>query len=203
MDNTIDLYLDENYFNTSFLFAGEVWKPLLGYGGRYLVSTFGRVRSLNLGGGGRDKILTAHLRAGYRRTSLCIDGDKQTFCVHRLVAQVFILNPENKEYINHKNCIKHDNRVENLEWVTAKENTRHAWGNGLGVRSGLGKHGKNHHHSKVVYQYNLNGGFIKEWESVTDAAKGVGSNKAQISANCRGKGFTTKGFKWSFSKIEN
>ena len=64
---------------------------------------------------------------GYLRVSI---GGKLKF-VHRLVAEKYIPNPENKPQVNHKNCIKIDNRVENLEWVTNQENRNHMVANGL------------------------------------------------------------------------
>jgi hypothetical protein len=68
---------------------------------------------------------------GYLRVGLTINGKLCTKKVHRLIAQTFISNTLNKPFVNHINGIKNDNRVENLEWVTAKENTKHAIDNGL------------------------------------------------------------------------
>ena len=68
---------------------------------------------------------------GYHKIVLCNGKTKKQFGVHRLVAQHFIPNPYNKPFVNHINCVKTDNNVENLEWVTEKENVKHAKENGL------------------------------------------------------------------------
>lgn len=110
----------------------EVWKDIKGYEGLYQVSNLGRVlslgRKINTGHNGyritENKILLGHLtNKGYEKVVLynSISGRKET-TVHRLVAEMFIPNPENKSQVNHKNEIKTDNRVENLEWATAREN---------------------------------------------------------------------------------
>lgn len=96
----------------------------------YMVSNMGRIRSL-VYGGHRGKVLslTKH-HQGYLRIRF---ARGHSYSVHRLVAMAFIPNPENKKTINHKNGIKHDNRVENLEWATQSENNRHAIATGLKV----------------------------------------------------------------------
>lgn len=113
----------ENLFN-------EVWKPIKGYEGLYEVSNLGNVRSVDryvmcgneyrlFKGKPKKPILTP---MGYLRTDLYKNKQGKYYFVHRLVAEAFIPNPNDLPYIDHKNTIRDDNRVENLRWCTQKEN---------------------------------------------------------------------------------
>ena len=95
----------------------ERWKPIKGYEGLYEVSSEGRVRNLIKG-----NYLALKNLNGYQRVGLCIHSKQKWFFVHRLVAQTFIPKPEEKPEVDHINCNRCDNRVENLRWVTSKEN---------------------------------------------------------------------------------
>jgi len=110
----------------------EVWRDIPEYEGLYQVSNLGRVKNLNNFHTKEEKILKPMLHPkGYLRIALFKNRKPKFIFVHRLVATCFINNPENKNYINHIDCNKQNNMVENLEWVTTQENQTHAMDNGL------------------------------------------------------------------------
>ena len=111
----------------------EIFKDVIGYEGFYQISNLGNVKSLSrtiLKNGkhpfkSKEKIIKNRIN-NYCYVTLCKNNTYKNFYVHRLVASAFINNTKNKNSVNHINGIKTDNRFENLEWCTYKENIQHA-----------------------------------------------------------------------------
>lgn len=128
----------------------EIWKDVVGYEGLYQVSNYGNIKcsaKIDMSGHRRKEIIynfTSNASKGYFNISLRKNNFEKNAKVHRLVAQAFIPNIDNKPEVNHKNGIKTDNRIQNLEWATRQENATHASKNGLmhGVRGCQNKKSK-------------------------------------------------------------
>ena len=127
----------------------EIWKQIKGFEGLYDISNKGRVRSwINKAGNKMKDPYIRKMRKNYGYVYCNLKkGDKYyAKRVHRLIAIEFIPNPQNKPCVNHKNGIKDDNRIENLEWVTHRENDIHAFKTGL--RESV--KGEDNGHSKIT-----------------------------------------------------
>lgn len=160
----------------------EEWKPIKNYEGLYDVSNFGHVRSLNFKHTNKIKIMALkYTYNGYLRINLRKNKIQKSFLVHRLVYETFNGEIPKDMQVNHINEIKTDNSVWNLNLMTPKENTN--WGTGIERRS------------DTVLQLTLNGELVKEWASMTEAAKN-GFKIGCISLCCQEKIKTHKGFKW-------
>ena len=173
-------------------------KQLVGYEGLYWIHSDGSIEGQK---GFRKVQVGQH---GYPVIDLYKNGKRKTCTIHRLLATHFIDNPENLPTVNHKNGIRNDNKLSNLEWCTQQDNIKHAFRT-LGRKNNfqlnhpkpsLGKFGKDHHASKPVLQIK-EGRVIKEWQSAMDAVRS-GFRSSKISECCSGKRKTHGGYQWKY-----
>ena len=167
----------------------EEWKDVVGYEGRYQVSNLGRVRSMPVKSKTRfykgDVMKISVDSVGYQNVSL----SRKTHKVPRLVAKAFIENPNNYPCVNHIDEDKTNNRVDNLEWCTYKQNNNH------GTRNAR----ISENEGRAIIQYDLNGNEVKRWKSITDAANFYGVKRWTIGGCLKGRQHTSCGFKWGYA----
>lgn len=111
--------------------SNVIWKDILQYDGQYQISNDGQVRSFKQSKSQPHMIKSFEDRDGYLCVRLTKNGNKHQYRIHRLVAETFILNKENKPTVNHIDGNKHNNCVDNLEWATYREQIRHVVDNNL------------------------------------------------------------------------
>lgn len=215
----------------------EIWKDIEGYEGLYQVSNEGRVKSCEReieylvkskykGKRSFPSVLikTWKNSSGYIIADLWKNGKTVKYTIHRLVAEAFIPNPQNKPCIDHINAIKEDNRVENLRWTTHQENMNNPltkkklsdthknkkqdWLHTEETYKKISKSLKGRKindetkekiskaNSKLVYQYNLEGELVAVYKSSVEASIKTGFPQAQISKYAHGKYFSRN--KWYF-----
>lgn len=136
---------------------------------------------------------------GYMLANLWRNNKGYGILVHRLVAEAFIPNPENKPQVNHKNGVRDDNCVNNLEWATGVENAKHSFDK-LGRKSGMfRKKGKKCPFAKCILQIK-NGNIVGEFWGCLEAFRKTGVNFRHINECCNGKLKTAGGFVWKYKK---
>ena len=136
---------------------------------------------------------------GYEQIMLCKNKKTYVKCVHRLVAETFIPNPLNKPEVNHINGIRHDNRVQNLEWVTHSENVLHAFRKlkRKKPQGGKGRFGKLHPNIKIVLQIQ-DGKVIGEFYGTLEANRQTGVHPSNITSCCKGRRESAGGYQWRY-----
>lgn len=150
----------------------------------YEVSNDGQIRNLTT-----KKILKQQIQNGYCHCTLSINKKPKRFRVHRLVAQMFIPNLENKEYVNHIDGNRQNNAVSNLEWVTPSENTKHA------IETGLTTNGR----KKPVVQYSMDGKQLMTFNSITEAANQTETSASKITLVCQRKRRSAGDYQWRYA----
>lgn len=188
----------------------EEWRDVKDYEGIYQVSSFGRIKSLDRIKEYKrgDKVIKSVVKGtliktflfswGYEGFVASKFGRTTTKYIHKVIAESFIPNPDNKKMVNHKDLNKLNNRIDNLEWCTHKENIQHYFKQPHVKGSNAGKFGKDSHQIKAVIQYTLDGEFIKEYPSVSSVGFELGINISGIYKNCTGKSSKSNGYKWKY-----
>lgn len=178
----------------------EEYRTIIGFE-NYEVSNLGNVRSKGFDYMGENnircviypRILKFNKVYGYNAVGIKKDKINHTIRVHRLVGFAFIPNPENKPQINHKNGIRDDNRVENLEWNTAKENINHSFK--VLKRIPNMKNVHNGYQSKVVFKKSIDGEIISQYVYVAEAGRQNNINRRSIYSSIS-KNTMTHGYYW-------
>lgn len=189
------------------MIQNEEWRPIKGFEGLYEVSNLGRIKSSK-------RILKQGINhRGYKYINICDKNKKwKQVEVHRLVALAFLCNEQNKGQVDHIDANKCNNFVDNLRWVTPKENSNNP--NSLEhLRSKMKdeefKKRRWHRRKeaggatapKTIFMYDKNNNFIREFSSITNAAKEFSGNNATISVAIDSKTRTAFGYKWYSKKI--
>lgn len=192
----------------------EIWKPIKDFENLYEISNFGRIKSLkkewkvfnyksnnytNIGF--NERIMKPSIsKCGYYQVNLCKKGKNYGKLIHRLVAETFLKNLNNYPCVNHIDGNKLNNNINNLEWCTYKENSKHSWENGLQKSYLKGKYGKEHNLAKAVNQYNKNGVLIKKWDCISDASRELKIDNGRITKCCKKEKYchTAGGYIWEY-----
>lgn len=177
----------------------EEWRDIENYKGLYQVSNMGNVKSLErtVWNSGKGCYKTVHERilkprknrCGYPYVNLCKDGNVKTYTIHRLVAQAFMPNPQSLPQVNHIDENKENNHVDNLEWVTCKENINH------GTRTAKT--------CKPIIAIHKITGLILEFQSIHEAERQMGIAHSSISACCRGKLKSVDGYTFFYADADD
>lgn len=179
----------------------EIWKPIRNYEDLYKISNLGNVKSLRT-----NKILKFGEVQGYLNVSLCKNGKSVSKRVHRLVAEAFLSKKKNQNIVNHIDGNKQNNNVNNLEWCTQKDNIQHSWKNGFSKSNEKQKQAvkiankKINRYGREIFQYNLNGKFVKKWCNAREIKRQLGISLTTLFMACTGRQKSACGYIWKYGE---
>lgn len=159
------------------------WKPIVGYEDKYLISNYGDVFSIRA----NRELSLKHNHDGYLRIQLWNKQVNQYRSVHILVMEAFTDKPFDKAVVNHKDGNKQNNKLDNLEWVTQKENIKHAWNSGLSNRK---------NHGKIVYIHNGDN-HVYSYGNASETSEILGKSFSAVAMYAR-QNKTVKGLTYSY-----
>lgn len=180
----------------------EIWKDVVGYEGIYCVSNMGNVKSIerlvvdSIGRRTMYKgvLLVTGLKRGYKSVNLYKHRKMKTVHVHRLAATAFIKNPLNLPTVNHKDLVKTNNEVSNLEWCTYAENIAHY----RRIVMPITKRGYDDCRSKPIVQLTLDMEFIADFGSIHEMNRITGMHRQAISEYVKGNKTRAYGYTWMY-----
>jgi hypothetical protein len=168
------------------------FKDVKGYEGFYKVNKNSDIYSIKSG-----KIIIPQ-KNEYVTIKLYKNGKGTRRSVHRIVAEAYHRNPNNKPLVNHKDGNKHNNKSNNLEWSTHKENAKHAYELGLIIRNDQVKP-----NAKIIKQLEMNGRMVRMFSSIREAERITGIDNANIVKVALGKRSHAGGYRWRYkSEVE-
>lgn len=179
----------------------EIWIDIEGFEGLYQVSNLGRVRSLDRLDGANRRLTGKILKGGkhnggYLRVTLCKNSVVYAKSIHRLVAEAFIPNPENKPQVNHIDEDKTNNTVSNLEWMTSKENINHGTHNERVSKAIIKLR------SIPIIATNIKTGESTEFYSGKECARQLDLNCGNITSALKGRRKQTGGYTFKYKGVE-
>lgn len=168
---------------------------------KYLIGSLGTIKTIPYSNRRKKKTYISKIRPHLISTSgyPIVSINSKQYSVHRLIAMHFIQNPDNKKEVNHKNGIRTDFRIENLEWVTRKENQIHSWRELNRKPTWAGKTGYSHHSGKPVNQFDIDGNLITQYGSSANASESNGYHRYTIDWAIKTKAGYYKGNYWAYA----
>lgn len=192
------------------MMMNEIWKDVVGFEGRYMVSNTGIIKSLQRTVSNspttsrlvKERVMSHQDNGkGYCVVNLSKNGKVRKEYVHRIVAKAFIDNPESYNEINHKDENKQNNSATNLEWCTSSYNKRYGtYIERIVASRNISRKGS---YEKPVYKYDGDGSFLFEYKSIADAARKTGISEENIRSVIRRKTKSAGGFQWSRTNHSN